>query len=341
MSTSRLDALLGSLLAIAPIIGCVSFCAEMSPAEARTSADPASGAERVDPVARVNGVDIPRSAIDERVNRLMSAFPGQTAPPQVMKRYRRTVLDQLIGRTLVDQAIAAANLPVEPEAVQAEMDAYEAAHGGAAGFEAFLKASSSSKAQMRAGVQRRLALQALLVHRGDLRVTPRAVRAFYDGNAAAFTIAAYVSAREIVLKVAPEAKDADVEAIRQRALRLRAQARAEGADFAELVEAHSEGWVWGRTPPADGVLRFDRTSTIPQVAQAVFETPVGDVAEPVRSRHGWHILKTIGHHDARLQPFEEVRESIRLHLEGAQEAKARDALIKELRAKARIEILIR
>lgn len=99
-------------------------------------------------------------------------------------------------------------------------------------------------------------------------------------------------ARHILLR--PTAILSDEQA-RQKLRELRSQAQS-GEQFAELAKTHSDdigsrmsGGDLGWSLPGQFVPEFERVMN---------ETPVGEISEPFRSQHGWHILMVI---DRRVQ----------------------------------------
>ncbi len=98
-------------------------------------------------------------------------------------------------------------------------------------------------------------------------------------------------ARHILIKPSEIMTDAQAQAL---AANLRARVLA-GEDFGELAQEYSEdigsaqeGGELGWTTPGQMVPEFEAT---------VQKTPVGEIAEPVRTQFGWHIIKVEGRRD--------------------------------------------
>jgi len=98
-------------------------------------------------------------------------------------------------------------------------------------------------------------------------------------------------ARHILIKPSEIMTDAQAQAL---AANLRARVLA-GEDFGELAQEYSEdigsaqeGGELGWTTPGQMVPEFEAT---------VQKTPVGEIAEPVRTQFGWHVIKVEGRRD--------------------------------------------
>ncbi|MCP4468514.1 MAG: molecular chaperone SurA [Halieaceae bacterium] len=98
-------------------------------------------------------------------------------------------------------------------------------------------------------------------------------------------------ARHILIKPSEIMTDAQAQAL---AANLRARVLA-GEDFGELAQEYSEdigsaqeGGELGWTTPGQMVPEFEAT---------VQKTPVGEIAEPVRTQFGWHVVKVEGRRD--------------------------------------------
>ncbi|MCP4843128.1 MAG: molecular chaperone SurA [Halieaceae bacterium] len=98
-------------------------------------------------------------------------------------------------------------------------------------------------------------------------------------------------ARHILIKPSEIMTDAQAQAL---AANLRARVLA-GEDFGELAQEYSEdigsaqeGGELGWTTPGQMVPEFEAT---------VQKTPVGEIAGPVRTQFGWHVIKVEGRRD--------------------------------------------
>lgn len=98
----------------------------------------------------------------------------------------------------------------------------------------------------------------------------------------------------------------------ERAAQLVDEARAEGADFAELARANSTG----PSGPSGGELGwFGPGMMVPPFEQAVAGMEAGDVAGPIETQFGWHVIRL---NDTRLQEapaLEELRDELAQQLQ--------------------------
>jgi peptidyl-prolyl cis-trans isomerase D len=115
-------------------------------------------------------------------------------------------------------------------------------------------------------------------------------------------------ASHILIKVDPKATAAEQKAAELKAAQLAAQARQPGADFAALASANSEdagskagggdlGWV------AKGVMAKP-------FEDALFKMQDGEIAGPVKTDFGWHVIQLREIKAGHQVPFEQVREQL-------------------------------
>lgn len=137
-------------------------------------------------------------------------------------------------------------------------------------------------------------------------VTDDEIAEYYQANLDAFNEPKTVEARHILLKVDPQADEAEVERVRQRAADILKMVRA-GKDFAELAEEYSEG------PSKDrggylGAFRYE--VMVKPFADAAFAMQAGEVSEPVRTQFGWHLIKVEKVNAAKTRTLAEARPEI-------------------------------
>jgi peptidyl-prolyl cis-trans isomerase C len=83
---------------------------------------------------------------------------------------------------------------------------------------------------------------------------------------------------------------------------------SEGADFGEVAREHSDD-----PSVADNQGLFenvDPADLVEQVAMMLGRTRQGRLSAPVRSRHGWHLVKLTGVHPRELREWEEVKDRV-------------------------------
>ncbi|HEX2094898.1 MAG TPA: peptidylprolyl isomerase [Longimicrobiaceae bacterium] len=121
---------------------------------------------------------------------------------------------------------------------------------------------------------------------GDVQVTDREVRRYYDDHPDEFKRDA--SAR-LTLAVLPRtATAADTAVTLQRAQALRAEIVG-GADFAAVAKRESADP--GSKDRGGDLGSFGRGQMVPAFEQAAFSLPVGEVSQPVLSPFGYHLIQ--------------------------------------------------
>ena len=136
-----------------------------------------------------------------------------------------------------------------------------------------------------------------------------------------------VRARHILLAAAPDAQE--------RAQRLLEQLRG-GADFARLAAEHS---IDTASRERGGDLGFfDPQAMAPEFRDAVqaLGRP-GELAGPVRTSFGWHIIRFEEKRAAGIAPFDEVREHLIAESRGRLVQERRQAIVAELMRDAHVD----
>ena len=127
------------------------------------------------------------------------------------------------------------------------------------------------------------------------QITDAEARAFYDAQVKGFKGGEEVRASHILVKSEDQAK-AIFEQI------------AHDGDFAELAAKHS-------TDPGSKVKGgdlgyFGRGRMVPEFEKTAFATPVGEVALPINSQFGWHIIKVTDKRSRKPPSFESLKERV-------------------------------
>jgi peptidyl-prolyl cis-trans isomerase D len=136
--------------------------------------------------------------------------------------------------------------------------------------------------------------------------TDAEIQAAYEGSLAQYQKPEEVRARHILIKIAPDASEAEKAKARARLEPLLDKAKA-GDDFAALAKAHSED-----SSAANGgdLGSFGRGVMTPPFEVAAFALAPGAVSEIIETPFGLHIIKVEEKTAARQEPLEAVRGSI-------------------------------
>jgi foldase protein PrsA len=209
-------------------------------------------------VATVNGQPISRSTFDQRL---------ETSP------MGRTVLQQLVQETLIDQYAKSNNLSVS----DAEIDAREnqiKANFPSGSWDEMLKARGLTEADVRSALKEQLVLSKALAK--DVNVTPAQIKDYFDKNHASFDKPEEVSARHILVPSLPLANqiEADLKS---------------GQNFADLASKYSTDP--GSKAKGGDLGEFRRGQMVPAFDKYAFSAPIGQISPPIKSPFGYHIIQ--------------------------------------------------
>jgi len=269
----------------------------------------------------VNGERIDEKAIRDEAERMRAQYEQAFAdePPETREaRLQQWARDNVIERTLLEQAAKADPRPITPE----EVDAAIRGTGR--------EPDASVPAEVRANVELSLRARRLLDEQGKDLPPPadEAVRAFHEEHAKEFMLPERVHAAHIVKHVTP-CKPPEVceEALRKAKAELEA-----GAEFAVLAAKYSDcpenGGDLGWFPHGRMVEEFENT---------VFKMKPGEVSDIFASRYGFHIVKVFDRKPAGPAALEEVAGYIRSRLASDAHNAAIEQFLDGLRAAAKVE----
>jgi peptidyl-prolyl cis-trans isomerase D len=134
------------------------------------------------------------------------------------------------------------------------------------------------------------------------------IRAAYEADIERYSYPEQRQARHILFRPDPGATDEDKLKLRQQAESVLERIRS-GEDFAVLAAALSQDP--GSAQRGGDLGYFGRGDMVPPFEQAVFGTPVGELAPVVETQFGYHVIQVTGEREAGTKPLDEVKEEIR------------------------------
>lgn len=300
-------------------------------------------AELVDRVAAVVNNDIVTfTEVEARAAPELAGLKGAPAEKraelreQIMKR----ALDMLIGEKLMEAQIHELNIEVAESEIDLSVEDVKKQNNiSSEQFEQLLAQEGYTMSTYRTFMRKHLARMKLvnLKVRSKVKIADEDLKAEYAKWSHDEQQDAEVHARHILVQVSPKATPEQVEAARVKAFALAAEARKPGVNFAELAKAKSEG-----PSAADGGdLGFFRHGVmVAEFEKVAFTTPIGSVADPVRTKFGWHVIYVEEKRALAAPPFEEVKDQLREKMLRGQLEKYTEQYMQELRQGALVEVKI-
>jgi peptidyl-prolyl cis-trans isomerase D len=154
----------------------------------------------------------------------------------------------------------------------------------------------------------------------QIAIDPAEVRKQYDDNARLYGKAEERQAAHILIAVKPDASDDEKAAAKKKATDIAALARKNPAQFAEMAKKLSQDP--GSAPQGGDLGVFARDgSMVKPFEDAVFSMKAGEIAGPVQTDFGWHVIKLIAIQPAKVRTFDEVKSQIEQDLKRQQGAR--------------------
>lgn len=351
------------LLLLALVVGCQRAPAQTTTAAAGTAAAPgqapaptAAGQPSATPaaagqppaakpvpavlpdvLARVNGEPIAKDEF-ERALRNVEARAGQPVPVEQRDQVYRGVLDQLVSFHLLVQESKARKIEVTDTEVNARLDEVKKQFPSEDEFKKALASRSMTVDTLRQEAKQEMTLSRLVEGevKSLIKVEERDIKDFYDKNPERFQQPEAVRASHILIKLEPNATEAQKKEARAKIEGVLKQVKS-GGDFAALAKQHSQD---GSAPQGGDLNFFSRGQMVPPFEQAAFAMGAGETSGVVESQFGYHIIKVTEKRPARAVPLAEVAPQIGQFLTMQQQQEKTENFIKGLKAKSKVEILL-
>ena len=167
------------------------------------------------------------------------------------------------------------------------------------------------------------------------QVTDAEARKHYDHNRDVYVTEGRVRASHIILLASKEADPVYYEDAKNRILDIQKEVEA-GLDFEEAAKLYSQD---GSAQKGGDLGWFGRGKMIPEFENAAFSAKVGEVAGPVETAFGFHLIKVTEKEEPSPIPFEDVQNRIKSALGGKAFNKNRDTWLERLRSQAYIKVM--
>ncbi len=156
----------------------------------------------------------------------------------------------------------------------------------------------------------------------DVTLTDAEARAYYDAHQGEFQAPEERHVAHILL-----ASEGEAKAVREKLLA--------GAEFGQVARKQSRD---AGTALFDGKLGWITPDKVPPDFKQVLTLAAGEVSKPLRSSHGWHLVKVDEIKPMRQLPFDQVQPQLRKRALEAKERAVQTTWLAKLRVPAKIKL---
>ena len=320
-------------------------------------------AKNSDVVIKVNNTEITRGEFYGDFEKIKSV-QVKNLPKEFQQDNSFTVLsmkekfvNDTILRALVSEEFAKRNITVTPKEVNERKAKLIAQVGSEEQFNNILKSSGITEAKMLEDLESEAKLDKLVKTLEKGNVSDSEALKYYNKNKTAFTLPKRVRASHILINTDENAlkreltesdkegklstaeidKKAKEEAQRREKLvnEIRQKAANNPKNFAQLAKEYSQDP--GSAQKGGDLGFFVKEQMVPEFANAAFTQKVGVVGPVVKTQFGKHIILVTDKAAGGLQPFNSVKEDIKVYLGEQKKFMAFQKFVKGLKDNATIE----
>ena len=318
--------------------------AEDKPKEAAVPATPAAPAaehKTNEVIARVGKTEILWGQVDTAVNTFVKQFNarGRTFPQEQLGRLRYDVLTEMVTRELVMQQTVGHEPTNLTAQVQEQIESAKTQAGSAEAYAKALAELGVSADEYAKRVREMILIQTLIKQVVDekVKVTADETKKFYDDNRSRFVLPEQVRASHILI-LCPAEATAEVKTQKLAQIQAALALVKGGENFADVARKFSEDP--GSKERGGDLDFFQRGRMVPEFETAAFALATNHVSEVITTHYGFHVIKVTDRKAAGERTYADVKDSIENYLKNQQGQQAAQQYLKELRDKAKVEILL-
>jgi len=321
--------------------GCAAAPEGQAPAGALETSAPGSASQTQEQVsqvvARVNGKPLYKAFYEQNLSYIRNRLPagGETGSMDEYLNAKFDALERLIDDELIFQEAQRQGLMAgEPDVLKEYARMTEAA-GGEAPFLSTMYAQHITKDGALEAVRRKLTVDNFIKVKIDpqIQVSDSDIAAFYNANLSRFTPHRWSRVAHVLVTCPRSAADDIATRAARRAAEIAASARA-GTPFAKLATEFSED---PSSAVRGGSLGWMKQGEFPAEFEAAVESlSIGQISDPVRTDHGYHIIQLLETKGGEPLPLEEVKDACREGVLKSRKAEMLRSISSQLKSSAEI-----
>ena len=337
-----------------PVIGIIFICtwngyckeAVQPTAQGGTGANLPAEEKKEPPkvVIRVNGVEIDELAMLGMVNTLIpGAVVHGSVSTKKQREIRKSAIERLITAELLFQEAKKQGIKIKKKEIEKEIkELKKRLKKNKTTLEDTLKKSRLTMEELEREIEKNLAVNKINDNKNKEtkvkaaeKMTEAYLEEYYNNNKEKFKEPERTRLREILIRADPSGGQKVWDEARARSEEILKEIK-EGKDFAKLAKEFSQDIYASK----GGDMGFGhKGSLIPEIEMVADKLQVGEVAGPIWSIYGYHIIKLEDKAPPIQRTFNEVKENLKKEREEAEFKKMKIQWVEELKKEAKIEYL--
>jgi peptidyl-prolyl cis-trans isomerase SurA len=257
--------------------------------------------------------------------------------PDAPKEDQRTVLDQMIELKLLDQEAKKLGLSVSEREVDAAIEAVKRQYNLTdEQMDEVLKKQNLTPEAFREQWRFQILGNKVIGTqvKGQIAVTEDEIKKYYEENYGELETGKEMHIAHILIPFDPNSPD-EKEKARVLAREITEKARS-GEDFGELAKEYSKDT--GSAERGGDLGYVQKGELVASLEEAIKETPVGEVSEPVESPSGFHVIKVLDKRESSASSIDDAREEIKQKIYRQKAESALKTWVEGVRKTAYIEV---
>ncbi|USK60126.1 peptidylprolyl isomerase [Peribacillus asahii] len=213
---------------------------------------------------------------------------------ELVASYGTDTLNTMITNKMIELEAKKQNVTVSDEDIQKELDVLIEQYGDEETLKGQLEASGSSMDDLKDDIVQYLQTRKLI--EPSIKITDEEIKTYFEENKDSLGQAEQVEASHILV----EDKATAEEVLKKL---------ENGGDFAELAKEYSTDE--GSAANGGSLGYFGKGQMVAEFEDAAFKLEVGKISEPVKTEHGYHIIKVTDKKEAKEATLKDSKEQIK------------------------------
>jgi len=288
-------------------------------------------------VAVVDGSSITKADFDREVSiveqRLMNA--GKPLIDSQLSKLKKEVLERLINRELLYQESQRTGIKVRQAEVNEKLEAMKRSFSAEADFESVLKEAHLSEVELKAQIERGLAIDEFITGKFVEKVTlsEDEVKAYYESNSESFKQQEQLRASHILIKVDPQEDRSERTSARMTIEKIQQKLR-QGEDFAALAKEFSQ---CPSSSNGGDLGYFAQGQMAKPFEDAAFALMPGEISDVVETTFGYHLIKVNDKTPETVMAFDDIKDGLKRYLTQQKVQKEVVLYVQKLKEQATVE----